>query len=114
RGSRFLTSCFDSSLPFPTLPSVLFTYTTLFRSHALPLYVGLDYGCLPYEGKRIYRCFHVRNGRFLKRGNYCGSCTGNSSNNEYRSEEHTSELQSRFDLVCRLLLRKNKPRQWKQ
>src|SRR5699024_12218055 len=25
---------------------------------------------------------------------------------EYRSEEHTSELQSRFDLVCRLLLEK--------
>src|SRR5699024_12045676 len=24
--------------------------------------------------------------------------------NEHRSEEHTSELQSRFDLVCRLLL----------
>src|SRR5207249_9301728 len=27
-----------------------------------------------------------------------------------RSEEHTSELQSRFDLVCRLLLEKNKGR----
>src|SRR5699024_12422245 len=27
---------------------------------------------------------------------------------KYRSEEHTSELQSRFDLVCRLLLEKNK------
>src|SRR5437868_10581980 len=27
-----------------------------------------------------------------------------------RSEEHTSELQSRFDLVCRLLLEKKKPR----
>src|SRR5699024_11752853 len=26
----------------------------------------------------------------------------------YRSEEHTSELQSRFDLVCRLLLKKKK------
>src|SRR5699024_12165383 len=26
--------------------------------------------------------------------------------NENRSEEHTSELQSRFDLVCRLLLEK--------
>src|SRR5699024_12676472 len=26
----------------------------------------------------------------------------------YRSEEHTSELQSRFDLVCRLLLEKKK------
>src|SRR5699024_5504063 len=28
----------------------------------------------------------------------------------YRSEEHTSELQSRFDLVCRLLLEKKKRR----
>src|SRR5207249_10831048 len=28
--------------------------------------------------------------------------------NIYRSEEHTSELQSRFDLVCRLLLEKKK------
>src|SRR5699024_12384538 len=30
--------------------------------------------------------------------------------NEPRSEEHTSELQSRFDLVCRLLLEKKKSR----
>src|SRR5699024_12733934 len=29
-------------------------------------------------------------------------------NNSHRSEEHTSELQSRFDLVCRLLLEKKK------
>src|SRR5699024_11837947 len=29
-----------------------------------------------------------------------------SSHWEWRSEEHTSELQSRFDLVCRLLLEK--------
>src|SRR2546421_4247826 len=28
---------------------------------------------------------------------------------DYRSEEHTSELQSRSDLVCRLLLEKKKP-----
>src|SRR5207249_11557733 len=28
---------------------------------------------------------------------------------QIRSEEHTSELQSRFDLVCRLLLEKKKP-----
>src|SRR5699024_12670627 len=28
-----------------------------------------------------------------------------------RSEEHTSELQSRFDLVCRLLLEKKNPRE---
>src|SRR5699024_12153468 len=32
---------------------------------------------------------------------YCGDVV-------YRSEEHTSELQSRFDLVCRLLLEKKK------
>src|SRR5438067_9971221 len=32
----------------------------------------------------------------------CSSCTSG------RSEEHTSELQSRFDLVCRLLLEKKK------
>src|SRR5437868_10265610 len=30
----------------------------------------------------------------------------------YRSEEHTSELQSRFDLVCRLLLEKKNRRRY--
>src|SRR5207249_10402631 len=33
---------------------------------------------------------------------------GGSIGSEARSEEHTSELQSRFDLVCRLLLEKKK------
>src|SRR5699024_1635901 len=36
----------------------------------------------------------------------CPSCCGNHQT-ELRSEEHTSELQSRFDIVCRLLLDKN-------
>src|SRR5699024_11472140 len=31
-----------------------------------------------------------------------------SETSNHRSEEHTSELQSRFDLVCRLLLEKKK------
>src|SRR5689334_24357714 len=31
---------------------------------------------------------------------------------DVRSEEHTSELQSQFHLVCRLLLEKKKPRSW--
>src|SRR5699024_11628229 len=31
---------------------------------------------------------------------------GNSGDDQARSEEHTSELQSRFDLVCSLLLEK--------
>src|SRR5207249_8504999 len=34
--------------------------------------------------------------------------TGAKSERVLRSEEHTSELQSRFDLVCRLLLEKKK------
>src|SRR5437868_9032088 len=34
--------------------------------------------------------------------------TARGSWHEKRSEEHTSELQSRFDLVCRLLLEKKK------
>src|SRR5207249_12118821 len=36
---------------------------------------------------------------------------GQSSNLEERSEEHTSELQSRFEIVCRLLLEKKKIKQ---
>src|SRR2546428_4570937 len=41
---------------------------------------------------------------------YAGSATGllSTSSREARSEEHTSELQSRSDLVCRLLLEKKK------
>src|SRR5207249_7290327 len=35
-------------------------------------------------------------------------CRSSSSQRGSRSEEHTSELQSRFDLVCRLLLEKKK------
>src|SRR5699024_11932074 len=35
-------------------------------------------------------------------------CQNVANTFEARSEEHTSELQSRFDLVCRLLLEKKK------
>src|SRR5699024_11978185 len=42
----------------------------------------------------------------------CAGCQKNGNEEEerfhIRSEEHTSELQSRFDLVCRLLLEKKK------
>src|SRR5699024_12007889 len=37
-------------------------------------------------------------------------CTVDLTHVSPRSEEHTSELQSRFDLVCRLLLEKKKTR----
>src|SRR5438874_5332776 len=63
--------------------STLFPYTTLFRSHD------------PGPG---YRSIGVRTGLLppLPRVG------------QFRSEEHTSELQSRRDLVCRLLLEKKK------
>src|SRR5438094_8576120 len=38
----------------------------------------------------------------------CSSASSSSTTNVYRSEEHTSELQSPYDLVCRLLLEKKK------
>src|SRR6266704_7169811 len=38
----------------------------------------------------------------------CGACVVSVGAVWMRSEEHTSELQSRFDLVCRLLLEKKK------
>src|SRR2546428_8966999 len=77
--------------------STLFPYTTLFRSagqcprHALRgghLRCGVDAGCVH---EHILRPHHIEGGH-----------------REGRSEEHTSELQSRSDLVCRLLLEKKK------
>src|SRR5699024_12095406 len=46
----------------------------------------------------------------------CSGCCSRRSTTPHehragRSEEHTSELQSRFDLVCRLLLEKKKKKQ---
>src|SRR5438067_8634847 len=78
--------------------STLFPYTTLFRSetHFTFLLVraadklgnarALCFGHLPFA---------------VPTGEFCPNVAN-------RSEEHTSELQSRFDLVCRLLLEKKK------
>src|SRR5437868_12738716 len=63
--------------------STLFPYTTLFRSPTRS------------RGSRCARCASITA--------VIPTATGSS-----RSEEHTSELQSRFDLVCRLLLEKKK------
>src|SRR5207249_5212816 len=41
-------------------------------------------------------------------GLFCLGSQGDMEDYVERSEEHTSELQSRFDLVCRLLLEKKK------
>src|SRR5699024_11713575 len=48
--------------------------------------------------------------RYLRQSLPC-SVTAGDIHPPARLEEHTSELQSRFDLVCRLLLEKNNPLQ---
>src|SRR5690242_21939222 len=72
--------------------STLFPYTTLFRSpRALP--------------RRLHVPAHRRGGSDLEVTNCDLKIVGWS-----RSEEHTSELQSHVNLVCRLLLEKKKKR----
>src|SRR2546430_9106329 len=75
--------------------STLFPYTTLFRSHQVPERVV---GKVPE---------HRRPGGYgAARAEEQGVAVGGRPH--YRSEEHTSELQSQSNLVCRLLLEKKK------
>src|SRR3712207_8381868 len=75
--------------------STLFPYTTLFRSHAVRLAERRDGVFLVAEsGEHLGHADDVPGVAVLALGE--------------RSEEHTSELQSRQYLVCRLLLEKKK------
>src|SRR3712207_7610659 len=75
--------------------STLFPYTTLFRSLITPtIFFNLV--------MQLVNAFQEFNGPYLVTGNGPLNLTYLSS----RSEEHTSELQSRQYLVCRLLLEK--------
>src|SRR5690349_23202972 len=86
----------------PPPRSTLFPYTTLFRSGA-PLGPGahVAHGAGRARGFEITAAAggRPRNGRG-------GRSAARKSVGLRRSEEHTSELQSRRDLVCRLLLEK--------
>src|SRR2546422_5536449 len=77
--------------------STLFPYTTLFRS-----YEGLR-GALMNAAVRL----SVSSLRAHKR-RFAGTFLAVFLGVAFRSEEHTSELQSRLHLVCRLLLEKKK------
>src|SRR5207249_12185859 len=79
--------------------STLFPYTTLFRS---PL--GEPAPALLALASAV----HHRLGRRVSHGRD----THGDLRGRVRSEEHTSELQSRFDLVCRLLLEKKNSYQY--
>src|SRR2546422_3182433 len=73
--------------------STLFPYTTLFRS-------DLRQGDRPFRP----RCAQPRR----EHGVFRNKATLKTDIIPNRSEEHTSELQSRLHLVCRLLLEKKK------
>src|SRR2546429_4495548 len=78
--------------------STLFPYTTLFRS-VVDVSRGLDEGPGKEDNQRIL------DGQAVRFGNERARLRRSD-----RSEEHTSELQSRLHLVCRLLLEKKKKR----
>src|SRR2546426_5726862 len=79
--------------------STLFPYTTLFRS--LYARAGVPEGWLvDLEADRVEVCREPADGRYTS--------IRLVSRGDTRSEEHTSELQSPCNLVCRLLLEKKK------
>src|SRR5699024_12344603 len=75
--------------------STLFPYTTLFRSWML------------YLAGKVTLNLRLRSRNEKGQGG-CLWIAALQFEVTIRSEEHTSELQSRFDLVCRLLLEKKK------
>src|SRR5256886_5433163 len=77
--------------------STLFPYTTLFRSHEA---VTTAPASAPEEDHTV--------GAVLQAGYQLGGALIRPARVTVRSEEHTSELQSQSNLVCRLLLEKKK------
>src|SRR5207253_9403688 len=101
---------------FPTTPphprSTLFPYTTLFRSRTTPRrpdgQSGREHLCLGCERARSFQSRHRRRPDRHSRRYSAGRGKLRECRSGRRSEEHTSELQSRGHLVCRLLLEKKK------
>src|SRR2546427_3709724 len=83
--------------------STLFPYTTLFRSPRR----GRPTGPQVRKGRPSARALEINAARAARA--LTGPQEGRPSARALRSEEHTSELQSQSNLVCRLLLEKKKP-----
>src|SRR2546422_5945153 len=83
--------------------STLFPYTTLFRSRG-------ERTVLEREGAPGLVRQHEHVGLPQRRPDQAGRRGMQGQHGSHRSEEHTSELQSRLHLVCRLLLEKKKRR----
>src|SRR5207248_10759999 len=101
---------FLSSIPPPPPRSPLSPYTTLFRSLELPrqrrrLLAAAHHG---REALQESEGFGSRQRRLVldRVGDPAQQISARHRRPQVRSEEHTSELQSPYDLVCRLLLEK--------
>src|SRR5438034_7555560 len=81
--------------------SSLFPYTTLFRSLVFGRCLAWELASRELEPVQIMAAESITNRKALR--DY------HIFDRYERSEEHTSELQSHSDLVCRLLLEKKKP-----
>src|SRR2546427_6990905 len=84
--------------------STLFPYTTLFRSNTEP---GVT-GRLASPGTRARTIAASPDGPSRAESRANSSPVTRATRVPARSEEHTSELQSQSNLVCRLLLEKKK------
>src|SRR3989442_7486926 len=91
--------------------STLFPYTTLFRSvMRLRLPQAVTQASQERPSPRSICAVRVISiPRLLSRPRFEITLTAQMLRGEGRSEEHTSELQSRTHLVCRLLLETQKP-----
>src|SRR5699024_12204435 len=107
---------FSSLFFLITYPAYSYIYT-LSLHDALPILIDIVIvSFLIYQLIKIIRGTRINellNGIFIVLIVKVASSLLNLQTTEYiidfiRSEEHTSELQSRFDLVCRLLLEKKK------
>src|SRR2546422_3146035 len=86
--------------------STLFPYTTLFRSLSAPLHMNLLGALLILVFGFLFST--VSSQLTGEIGSSSNPISGMTVATLLRSEEHTSELQSRLHLVCRLLLEKKK------
>src|SRR2546422_7124539 len=98
--------------------STLFPYTTLFRSHderahVAPAVVDRALNII-YPPQRLQRAEHAERHLLIAHAHHAEPHRAEQRLHDHvaegaeRSEEHTSELQSRLHLVCRLLLEKKK------
>src|SRR3712207_7546134 len=95
--------------------STLFPYTTLFRSEIHSRFIAVCLYCCTNADRAVERRLIFRNDVLIvtdierrPEGTVEPAGVGGDGRLYVRSEEHTSELQSRQYLVCRLLLEKKK------